>query len=404
MIKLKIIPLLLVFSQLLFSQPREFSKLDREKNVTFNEKIFYSYWLNPVQFDENLILNYNIRYDFLLFEKVQNSKSASDTFQARIKVMLELESPDLFIPIRNIEEVTIKTKDFEQTISKKFFYTSNFSIKVPAKKYKATLTIIDQVRNKEFNFKPFEIDLEDTTNFQTIFIKESDYKLLFSQELRNRFHNFLPFSSEKYLLILPDKEFFNEITIKDNFVKYDLKRKENVGLRYSIYNIDTLDLIEGVYDLIWKGTNKNFKKFSVLWIDKPEYLKTLDLAIKIMGYLFEDKELLNKNFIDKAEQNRKFFELWKKYDPTPQTPFNELMAEFYNRADYASVQFKTVSEPDGAQTDRGKIFIIYGYPATIERSFLKDGRSVEVWTYNTNKNLKFTFVDENKNGNFRLQK
>lgn len=404
MIKSKIILILLIFSQLLFSQTREFSKLDREKNAIFSEKIFYSYWLNPVQYDENLVLNYHIRYDFLLFEKIPNDKAVADTFQAKIKIMLELESPDLFIPIRNIEEVTIKTKDFEQTVSKNTYYISNFSIKVPAKKYKATLTIIDQIRDKEFIFKPFEIDLVDKTNFQTIFIKESDYKLLFSQDLKNKFFNFLPFNSEKYLLILPDKEIFDEITIKDNFVKYDLKRKENVGLRYSIYDIDTLDLIEGIYDLIWKGNNKNLKKFSVIWIDKPEYLKTLDLAIKIMSYLFEDKGILNKTFIDKSEQNRKFFEVWKKYDPTPLTPFNELMAEFYNRADYASFHFRTVSEPDGAQTDRGKIFIIYGPPATIERNFLKDGRSVEVWIYNTKRNLKFTFLDENKNGNFKLQR
>lgn len=96
--------------------------------------------------------------------------------------------------------------------------------------------------------------------------------------------------------------------------------------------------------------------------------------------------------------------MWKKFDPTPSTPFNELMAEFYRRADYSLLEFKSVSQPDGALTDRGKIYILYGPPTKIERSFSKDGRPIEVWTYNVNRQIKFTFFDENKNGNYILQK
>lgn len=79
------------------------------------------------------------------------------------------------------------------------------------------------------------------------------------------------------------------------------------------------------------------------------------------------------------------------------------MAEFYRRADYASNEFRSVSQTDGALTDRGKVYLIYGKPDSIERSFSKDGRAIEIWTYNSNRNLKFTFFDENKNGSFILQ-
>lgn len=396
--------LFLILTELIFGQQRDFRKLEGVDNFILNEQVYYSYWIKPPQFDENFILNYHIRYDFLLFEKTPPDKPVADTFQAKLKVMLELSSSDLLSPIRNIEEVTIKTSEFEQTISKTIFYQSNFSLKIPTKKYKVTLTIFDVVRNKEFTLKPFEIDLEDTSNFEPIFIKESDLSKISSQELKNKFFNFLPFSNEKYLLLLPERNEFNEIVLSNKFVNYKLKRRENVGLKFSIFDLDTLDLIEGFYKIHWGNNLSREKVFIVKWIDKPEYLKDIDKAIHIMNYLFENNNVLNKYYADKDELRKKFFDVWKKFDPTPTTPFNELIAEFYRRADYASLEFKSVSQSDGAQTDRGKIYIIYGPPTKIERTFSKDGRAIEIWTYNLSREIKFTFFDENKNGDFKLQK
>lgn len=402
----KIINFLLISSllQFAFGQSRISSSIDDRDDLAFNYQVFYSYWINPVQFDENLIFNYRIRYDFLLFEKTPIDKPFADTFQARVKVILELSSAELLTPIRSIEEVSIKSADFENTISKNLFYSSSFSLKVPPKKYRVNFTIFDYVRNKEFTFRQFTINLEDSSAFEPIFIRESDLQNLTSSEIKNKFYNFLPFSSEKYILVLPDWEELNEIRIEDKFVKYTVKRKENTGLRFSLFELDTLNLIEGGYQLKWRLRKEKSKTFFVRWIDKPEYLKNLSNALNISKYLFENENSLSRYFADKDEQIRKFYEMWKKYDPTPATPFNELMSEFYHRADYASLEFKSVSQPDGALTDRGKIYILYGPPSKIERTFARDGRSLEIWTYNTNREIKFTFLDENKNGNFILQK
>lgn len=399
----KLILLILLLANFAFGQIGGFLRSGKDSETNFNEQVFYSYWINPVQFEENLILNYHIRYDFLLFEKQTSVNSVADTFQAKLKILLELTSPELLIPIRKVEEVTIKTAEFENTISKNLYYSSNFSLKVSPKKYKATLTIIDQVRNKEFSIKPFDINFEDENSFELIFIKKEDLRNLTSQEIKNKFYNFLPFSSEAYYLVLPEREDLNQILIENRFVKYNLGKKENSGFRYSIFELDTLDLIEGSYDLRWGNKNENITKLNVIWLDKPEYLKNFDNALKILNYLFENEHNLNRYFADKNEQLRKFYEIWKKFDPTPQTPFNELMAEFYRRADYAFINFKSVSQADGAQTDRGKIYIIYGPPSKVERTFAPDGRSIEIWSYNSGRNLKFRFLDENKNGNFILQ-
>ena len=54
------------------------------------------------------------------------------------------------------------------------------------------------------------------------------------------------------------------------------------------------------------------------------------------------------------------FKYWKKLDPVKSTTFNELMAEFYERADISRERFKTADNFDGSRTDRGIVFIKYG--------------------------------------------
>lgn len=375
-----------------------FSRSEIENiNRDFYERFFYSIWLNPIQYDENLILNYHIRNDFLLFEK-----ASGDTFKAKVKVILELSSSDILAPIRNIDEVVIKSTDFNQTISKDVYFTSNFSLKVPNKKFKATLTLLDEIRNKEISIKKFDVNLNNASSFEPVFIKLDDIDQINSENLKNKFYNFLPFSAEKYVLVLPDGDEFSSIEIKDEFVHYKLSDIISTGFKYKIFSLDTLDLIEGEYQLIYSNSSKT-EKFFVRWISKPEYLKNQERANKILKYLFENIDELEKFSVNEKEKIRKFYSLWKKFDPTPNTAFNELMAEFYRRADYASNEFRSVSQTDGALTDRGKVYLIYGKPDSIERSFSKDGRAIEIWTYNSNRNLKFTFFDENKNGSYILQ-
>ncbi len=395
---LRFIFLFLVIPSILLSQQKKFSTQGKEELYHLNDQIYFSYWINPVQFDENLILNYHIRYDFLLFEK-----TASDTFQARIKIMLELNSPGQFLPIRSIEEAIIKTSDFNQTISNNIFYKSHISLKIPPKEYTANLRIFDEIRNKEYQLPQFKIDLEDSTNFSLIFIREFDLLNIAKEEIKNLFFNFLPFSAEKYLLIVPRRNNLDSISISNKFVNYKLLKKENTGLRFNIFALDTLELYEGKYILTSEQNRSINKEFEVRWIDKPEYLKNLDKATKILKYVFDDDKLLEKSRGDKDLYIHEFYKLWKKYDPTPATAFNELLFQFYKRADYASFEYRSVSQTDGALTDRGKIYIIYGQPSNIERNFSKDGRAIEVWTYNSSKNLKFIFFDENKNGDYILQ-
>jgi len=79
-----------------------------------------------------------------------------------------------------------------------------------------------------------------------------------------------------------------------------------------------------------------------------------------------------------SEEDRKRFQslFWKVRDATPGTPENEFMTEFYSRRRYAE------SRLEGAQSDRGRIYIILGKPAEVQ-NFAGSDKVVdcELWIY-----------------------
>ena len=77
------------------------------------------------------------------------------------------------------------------------------------------------------------------------------------------------------------------------------------------------------------------------------------------------------------------------------------MQEFYLRIDYAIRNFKTIAGANGANTDRGKVYIKFGKPVNIDRTSDNHGNIIETWTYN-NPQRKFVFVDKKGTGDFSL--
>jgi GWxTD domain-containing protein len=105
----------------------------------------------------------------------------------------------------------------------------------------------------------------------------------------------------------------------------------------------------------------------------------------------------------KEEMAQKLYEFWKMRDPSPETAYNEQMAEFYKRADYAYFNFaKSPRQLDGAMTDRGKVYILYGPPTNVERSFLLGEEPTEIWTYMNKVRKIFKFTDDSGRGDYKL--
>ncbi len=133
----------------------------------------------------------------------------------------------------------------------------------------------------------------------------------------------------------------------------------------------------------------------------PPSITDLDLAIREMQYIATptqiDDMLSTKDY---GERLRKFEEFWKKKDPSPGTPINEVLYEYYRRVEYANKHFKHYFP--GWKTDMGKVYITLGPPHQIDRHPLElDSKPYEVWYY-YDINREFVFVDETGFGDYRL--
>jgi len=127
-------------------------------------------------------------------------------------------------------------------------------------------------------------------------------------------------------------------------------------------------------------------------------LLNLNIAIDMLRFMVSDKKIEEIKSGSSAEKERKFREFWKERDPTPDTEFNELMTEYYDRIDYAYREFTTPQNP-GFETDRGKAYILYGPPNEKERRLPTDAPAREIWYYD---NRTLVFEATTGFGDFKL--
>jgi GWxTD domain-containing protein len=106
-----------------------------------------------------------------------------------------------------------------------------------------------------------------------------------------------------------------------------------------------------------------------------------------------------------AEGKRNYLrQFWGRRDPTPGTPVNEAMREYYGLMNAANLQFREGGAGDvpGWRTDRGRIYIKYGAPDEVLRRPQSVTQPYEAWKYTQGRPRKFVFVDETGLGHFVL--
>src|SRR3954451_914671 len=119
------------------------------------------------------------------------------------------------------------------------------------------------------------------------------------------------------------------------------------------------------------------------------------------------------------EERENFIEnFWRRRDPNPDTEENEFRAEYYERIAYANEHY--TSGIPGWKNDRGRIYITWGKPDSIEshpsggaydRPSYEGGGSTttypfEVWFYrhldNVGDGIEIEFVDPTGSGEYRI--
>lgn len=107
-----------------------------------------------------------------------------------------------------------------------------------------------------------------------------------------------------------------------------------------------------------------------------------------------------------SDGKRRFLRaFWARRDPTPATPRNEAMEDFYARIAEANRRFAEggAGSIPGWRTDRGRIYIVHGEPdQVLRRPFGATTPPWEAWKYLKERALKYVFLDETRLGHYAL--
>jgi GWxTD domain-containing protein len=144
-----------------------------------------------------------------------------------------------------------------------------------------------------------------------------------------------------------------------------------------------------------------------------------DWKNKDVDYIITKEERKAFDALQTDEERENFIEnFWRRRDPNPDTEENEYREEYYERIAYANEKF--ASGIPGWKTDRGKIYITFGKPDSVEshpsggsydRPSYEGGGSTttypfEVWFYrhldDVGDGLEIEFVDPTGTGEYRL--
>jgi GWxTD domain-containing protein len=181
-------------------------------------------------------------------------------------------------------------------------------------------------------------------------------------------------------------------------------QKEPNSYTYALIKIPNHKFINAAYKLTLTNTKTSrpavVDYYQSYWQNMPASLLNLKVAINMLRYIASKQAIQNINNGSLQQREQKFRKFWKAKDPTPNTPFNELEAEYYARIDSAYKKFTTQDTP-GYKTSRGKVYIIYGPPEHKQRTFPTNGPTTIIWTYPSR---KFVFKATSNFGDFKLVK
>lgn len=131
---------------------------------------------------------------------------------------------------------------------------------------------------------------------------------------------------------------------------------------------------------------------------------TLDSLYAPLIYLQREDERGVYENLTLEGKRRYLAEFWRRRDPTPGTPENPRMDDFYRGVRYANQTFREggAGQIPGWRTDRGRVFLKYGQPNDVLRRPEAQPRAFEVWLYTRDRSLYYVFWDQTGFGHYVL--
>ena len=163
-----------------------------------------------------------------------------------------------------------------------------------------------------------------------------------------------------------------------------------------VYRLDLflMEKVTGVtvssnrYVTVLGGGSEEALTLPMTLADQERYLEQL-------RFIATREEISFFKELDSRGKQQFLMRFWQSKDPTPETPGNEFMVDYFSRLAESEKRFK-----GGLKSDMARIYLRYGVPLDIERrtSNARYSKPVEIWTYALNGSTQFVFVDRNNDG------
>lgn len=403
-----------LFTNLSFAQLKD----NTLSNYSGVRELFYA---DPLIFYDKdssngrLDLYVEIPYDGLQFKKDAATKDLTASVSYTVKVSNELNQ--VVVNETYTENINITSSDAKSYKDDSKYLVQSFPLSIGS--YTSAITFKDNNSKKEFT-KNYTFKVVDNSG-SSVFT--SDMMIVSNYEIQASGKKKITPSVNNNLGVMKNFYVFFEVYNKKN-------ENQDVNFTYSVVDnkntsvilqTNKYTLLPGANKIIEKLSTENIvigdfklelkdkatgkvlesKNISNRWTDFPIAIKDIDVAISQLQYIATSDEMDKlKSGKSSADKEKKFIEFWKKKDPSPSTPRNELMVEYYNRIKIANERYSNYR--DGWKTDMGMVFIIYGNPSSVDRHpFENQTKPYEVWQY-YDINRQFVFVDDSGFGDYRL--
>lgn len=132
----------------------------------------------------------------------------------------------------------------------------------------------------------------------------------------------------------------------------------------------------------------------------PPRGREFERLLEPLALIAEPGEIEHLKSLAPEDRTRGWNEFWRRRDPTPDTPRNETMLEFFRRMRYVEQHYHTFGP--GWRSDMGRVYIKFGPPDQIEnRPASSQSLQLEIWYYNR-PSRRFVFADRDGFGRYVL--
>ncbi|MCK5077190.1 MAG: GWxTD domain-containing protein, partial [Calditrichia bacterium] len=404
----------------------DYAKFKYDSTRTLLE-IYYFVFINPSTVEnEN---NYNVNIDFEILNNYTDSLLANQTISIPFKIEGNVSSQGKIGQFK----LVLPLGDYNM----QFSYNKNFSINEKTEKNIIRKKInIDSFEKNELCFSDIELCKNIVDNSQQTESPFYKNTMLVIPNPTNKYGKEIPalyYYIELYNLqhyknkkLLIESQIINlngeVVNSKKYFRKYDSFSAAERGVfpvnklitgNYSLKllvkdeDFQIIDLkvreffVSGVNIEVAEKGQSAIKNNSIIFDRFSKYNKEqLDTIFAQSSYIASnnEKKVFN-SFFDKKGKLQFLVKFWNKKNRQYGKNLEEI---YFNRVDYVNTLYQA-SFKKGWQTERGRVYILYGPPNEIERPDLSENSKVEIWYYNhIQGGVEFDFVDFSGFGDYNL--